>query len=193
MRRLLIVCIYLTAALSFLIGCSSREEGASDSIPVKKEEAKAQGPVDPGKKGNEIFIFRAKYYQTDGPCIFSGSTVSMPIVDAFQIIEVVKGDLKAKGIIVRALSECGPGYPKELAVGKVYTLCLTPSERTKQQLLELPERPEQPKRPEQPERPELLEREELQWLLEQLEYEQESDPSVWVDGDEIQEQKADKQ
>jgi hypothetical protein len=125
----------LLAVFSFLGGCSSQQEVAGDSPSAnEKGTVTAQEAATPAKQRTEAFVFRAKYYQTKGPCIQIGDTFAMPAVDAFEVVERVKGDLKAKCITVRALTGGGPAYPKKLAEGKVYTLRLSPSERTKQQL-----------------------------------------------------------
>ncbi len=58
----------------------------------------------------------------------------MPMIDSFAVVEVVKGNLMAKCIQVRAFTERGRSYPKELIEGHVYTLRLTPKGPTKQQL-----------------------------------------------------------
>jgi hypothetical protein len=135
MRRLLISLACSTAAVSFLVGCSPQPGIALDSTPEGEPATKAPD-VSPVKPEKEVFIFRARYYHTKGPCIQIGNDIAMPVVDAFEVIEVVQGDLHAETIKVQPLSAGGSGYPKELVEGKTYTLRLTPSERTKEQLRE---------------------------------------------------------
>ncbi len=130
--------VTFSAGVSFLLtGCSSHQDAAID-LPADKEIESADSPIvaDQLKQEKEGFVFRARYYRTKGPCIRVGNALEMPAIDAFTVVEVVKGDFKARSITVRALTGGGPDYPKELVEGKVYTLRLTPSERTKQQLRE---------------------------------------------------------
>ena len=74
----------------------------------------------------------AKYYKTTGPCIQLGDALGMPIIDAFEVVDV----LKAKSINVRAMTEGGSSYPKNLVEGTIYTLRLMPSATTTEQLQE---------------------------------------------------------
>jgi hypothetical protein len=160
MRRLTILFMGSTAAFASLVGCSSQQEVTSDSTPVKEEvAAKVQQIAAPGKQGKEVFVFRAKYYRTTGPCIQMGDKLVMPTVDGFEVVEVIKGKLTAKTVEVRPHTGGGSAYPGELKKGKVYTLKLTPSESTRQQLRE---------------------------------NETKGYSYVWIDGDELEEQKVGK-
>ena len=103
---------------------------------MEKEPANSLIVSDQVKREKDVFVFRARYCRTRGLCIQIGNSWGMPAVDAFEVIEALKGDLKARSIEVRPLSSGGSGYPKELVEGKVYTLRLTPSDRTKQQFRE---------------------------------------------------------
>jgi hypothetical protein len=155
MRRPVMVLLCSAAVFAFLSGCNSQLDVASESspakeqeqakdkeglVPVDQEQAAQEPPtgkkVVPVEQDKETFVFRAKYYRTKGPCIRIGNGWAMPLVDAFEVVEIVKGDLQAKYIEVRALTSGGSGYPKELAEGMVYTLRLTPTDRTMQQLQE---------------------------------------------------------
>ena len=80
-------------------------------------------------------VIRARYYRTKGPCVRMGDSWAMPVIDGFEVVEVVKGVLKAKSIEVRPFTG-GATYPKELAEDKIFTLRLTPSEHTNQQVRE---------------------------------------------------------
>lgn len=121
-----------------LVGCAQQEEVAKESPPASFEgEPTAQTASEvsaPGPQQNEVLVFRGKYYKTTGPCIQLGNTLAMPIIDAFEVVEVLAGNLKAKSIDVRAMSGGGSSYPQDLAEGKVYTLRLTPSAGTSKQL-----------------------------------------------------------
>jgi hypothetical protein len=137
MRRSLVLAGFSAGASLILVGCSAQQDGASAQPGVEEKKpattAVAAIQVKPEK---EAFIFRAKYYRTKGPCVRMGDALAMPVVDAFTVTEVLEGELKARDITVRAFTGGGPGYPKELREEEVYTLRLTPSERTRQQLRE---------------------------------------------------------
>jgi hypothetical protein len=137
MRQLLSLLICSTATFSLVCGCSSQQEVPRD-LPVTDEKPgpTPQQVVAPAKQQKEVFVFQAKYYQTKGPCIRVGDALVMPAIDAFEVTKKVQGEFKPKHVLVRALTGGGPRYPKELVVEKVYTLRLTPSERTRQQLRE---------------------------------------------------------
>src|SRR5262249_59676926 len=89
-----------------------------------------------GQRGRERYVICAKYYNMSGTCIEIGGSIAMPAVDGFRVVEVIEGELKATEIEVRPFARGGPAYPRELSEGKVYPLRLTPTERTKRQLLE---------------------------------------------------------
>ena len=136
--RWLFVLMCSIAVCSILGGCSSQQEVVRDSPSANPKDEAASAPevAAPVKQENEVFLFQAKYYRTTGPCIQLGDALGMPIIDAFEVVEVLEGNLKAKSINVRAMTEGGSTYPKEMAEGKIYTLRLTPSERTTKQLRE---------------------------------------------------------
>ena len=156
--RVLAMLICSIAVGPFLGGCSSHDELVSDSSsPNGNHEAERVSEVyflDVREK--EVLVFRGKYYQTTGPCIQLGDSLGMPIIDAFEVVEVVEGALKAKHVNVRAMTEGGSSYPKEMAVGKIYTLRLTLADETSTQLRE---------------------------------NESKGYTFLWIDGDEIEEQK----
>jgi hypothetical protein len=54
-------------------------------------------------------------------------------MDAFDVVEVVQGRLKANIVDVRPLTLKGPGYPKNLIDGNILTLRLTLSEESQKQ------------------------------------------------------------
>ena len=120
---LLLIC---SMVVGYILGGCSRQNEIVTNEPklVTPDEA-------------EAVVIRAKYYQTTGPCIELGDDLlGMPIIDAFQVVEVLDGDFTAKSINVRARTELGGTYPKDMEEGKIYTLRLTPSEGTIKQLRE---------------------------------------------------------
>jgi hypothetical protein len=138
MHRSLTLLTYSAAACFFVAGCSSQQE-AANALPSGKSQqlqTKVAGVAELPKQERDVFVFRAKYYQGKGPCIKIGDSLAMPAIDAFEIVEVLQGDLIAKNVDVRAMTQGGPSYPKKLAEGKTYTLRLRPSEKTKQQMQE---------------------------------------------------------
>jgi hypothetical protein len=112
--------------------------------------------VTPPERGRIVFL--ARYYRTRGPCLRIGKGWAMPVVDAFEVVQVVKGKLPASFIKVRLHTGGGEAYPRHLTPGKLYTLRLTPSATTRQRLRA---------------------------------NEKEGFSSVWVDGDEIEDQRKD--
>lgn len=127
--------VMFASAWSLLAGCSSQHEAPGDPAPPEGRDAPAV--VAPAEPPKEVVVFRARYYRTKGPCVRIGDALAMPVVDGFEVTEVVGGQLKATRIEVRPFSGGGPAYPKELTDGKVYLLRLTPSDKTKQELREM--------------------------------------------------------
>lgn len=123
----------------FLAGCSSQVGVGRDSPSavvetVAASESASSAPV---TRKKDVLVFRAKYYQTTGPCIQLGdNALGMPIIDAFEVVEVLEGNFKANTINVHSMSEGGSSYPRNMAEGETYTLRLTPSEETPKQLHE---------------------------------------------------------
>lgn len=108
----------------------------------KTERTKVAEALEPKKvaKAPEIdpeFEFRASFFKSK-TCVEMGKgELAMMQVDAFHVVEVIKGNLKAKGVEVHPLTKGGVGYPSELKSGGIYRLRLTPSEHTKRQLQEI--------------------------------------------------------
>jgi hypothetical protein len=120
-------------------GCVSREEVAtkSHSSGAEDETEPRRENVAIGSDKREAFVFRGKYYKTTGPCIDLGAgRLGMPFIDAFEVVEVLEGDLKAKHVVVRAMTEGGSRYPTGLAEGETRTLRLVPSAETSRLLRE---------------------------------------------------------
>lgn len=94
--------------------------GLSNSIIAQENEA------------DELIVVKAKHIHTRGPCIPIGGGLAMPIIDAFQVLEIVKGSLpkSVTTIQVRALSGNLPNVKK----GEVNVLRLTRSADSKSQL-----------------------------------------------------------
>ena len=160
--RFLSILICSMAVGSFLGGCSSQDEVVTNSRSSNKKIDPERAPQvsAPEMNRKQVIVFRGKYYKTTGPCIQLGDALGMPMIDAFEVAEVLEGNLKAKTIDVRAMTEGGSSYPKEMVEGKIYTLRLTPSDKTTKQLRENENK--------------------------------EDDTFLWIDGDEIEEQKATK-
>jgi len=131
-RRLIFMCSI--AALSCFGGCTSQQEFAHDLALAKLEAAQAQDVAAVEKSKEAPFVFRAKYCRRRGPCIQTDGGFAMPAIDSFDVVELIKGDLTAKYFLVRGVIGGSLAYPKKLVEGQVYTLALTPSERTNQQL-----------------------------------------------------------
>mgnify|MGYP000917360061 CR=1 FL=1 len=86
-------------------GCVSREEVATESRSsgTEDETESKQENVAIVSDERPTIVFRGKYCQTTGPCIdLGGGRLGMPFIDAFEVVEVLAGDLKAKHVVVRA-------------------------------------------------------------------------------------------
>jgi hypothetical protein len=114
MHRCTVLAMCSTLGFPFLTGCSEQREAAGQVAPEPTVEQKVS------------YVIRAKYGHTRGPCIKMGNAFAMPALDAFDVVEVLKGDFSAKWITVRFHTNHGPGYPQDLVVGNLYTLILTP-------------------------------------------------------------------
>ena len=105
---LLLIC---SIGVSSLPGsCVSQKEVAtkSHSSGAKNETETKRENVTLVTDERDAFVFRGKYYQTTGPCIQLGEgRLGMPIIDAFEVVEVLEGDIKAKYVNVRAMTEGG--------------------------------------------------------------------------------------
>ena len=145
---------------SFLGGCSSRDDVTGDppSGTVENAGEGVSAASSPDTREEEAIVFLGKYYQTNGPCIQFDDAIAMPIIDAFEVVEVLEGNPNVKHVSVRAMTEGGSSYPKDMAEGEIYTLRLTPSAETSERLREAGS--------------------------------EEGFANLWVDGDEIEEQKA---
>jgi hypothetical protein len=119
------------SVVSLVVGCVEKDD--PDTSSNKATVGKGSPPAHRGKEAGDV-VFRARYYKGKGPCIRKDDGWAMPAVDDFEVVEVVRGKLNASDITVRLHTNHGPGYPADLKQGEVYTLRLSPSEGTKQQL-----------------------------------------------------------
>jgi hypothetical protein len=136
--RLPLILICSIAVSSFLEGCSSPGDAVRDSPSAnsRSEAESVSGVCAPVTHEKGVIVFRGKYYRTTGPCIQLGNALGMPIIDAFEVVGVLEGDLKARGVLVRAMTEGGPSYPEGMVEGEAHTLRLTPSDGALRQLRE---------------------------------------------------------
>lgn len=80
----------------------------------------------------DAITLKAKHYRTTGPCIdLGGGALGMPIIDGFEIVQVVSGSLpkSVKKLEVRALS----GDVGKLKEGETCVVTLNPSADIKSQ------------------------------------------------------------
>ena len=124
---------FLIIFVTLLGGCSRPDKFTSDT---SSSNLVNESPGNEAHTARGSFVFRAKYHRTTGPCIEMGDTLAMPLVDVFEVVEVLGGDLKIKNIHVRAMTEGGVAYPQDLEEGKIYSLRFRPSESTKKQMSE---------------------------------------------------------
>lgn len=121
--------------LGSLVGCIAQQDNGTAEPAHNDERVNAPVVTEPTVRDKEVYVFRAKYYRTKGPCVQIGNKLAMPMIDAFSVVEVIQGNFHTKSIHVRH-GTGGPDYPESLVEDKVYVLRLTPSPRTKQQLRE---------------------------------------------------------
>jgi hypothetical protein len=124
-------------SLLALLVVSVQPNNAGLSPPPDKDPV---GPVQTPLLAHQqpgVAVFQGKFYRMRLPCIHlpDGSWV-MPAGDGFEVVRVIRGQLPASLIEVRLFSDKGKAYPENPVPGQVYTLRLTPAERTKQQLRE---------------------------------------------------------
>lgn len=83
------------------------------------------------RKDSEPIVVRVRYRRTRGPCVHTpdGSWI-MTAMDAFDVVEVVRGHLKLTVIDVRPFPPISSGYPKNLTEGNILALRLTLSEES---------------------------------------------------------------
>ncbi len=123
--------------LVLVAGCYEQDGCPPATPPGQGPDAAVAPPAaDPPLPEPPGIVVRAKFYRAKGPCIQMDKARAMAALDAFEVVEVVSGALPAKWIEVQFHTGGGPSYPRDLTVGKIYTLRLTPSERTKRQLRE---------------------------------------------------------
>jgi hypothetical protein len=132
---------FSVAVFSVVAGCTSSRDAAcepkgdADSASAKSRTRPITFSGDP-----TLVVVRATYRQTKGPCFRDGDAWVMPLVDAFDIAEVLEGKFHAKHITVRLFGEHAPHYPRELVEGNEYVLCLRLSDETKADLREKEEK-----------------------------------------------------
>jgi len=105
MRSLLLLICSMVVG-SILGGCSPQNELVRDASTPNSNKGTESEPklVAPDRNKMEAFVIRAKYYQTTGPCIELGDDLlGMPIIDAFEVVEVLNGDLKVESRPVQKL------------------------------------------------------------------------------------------
>jgi hypothetical protein len=130
-----LICCLL--ALCFLVGCAEPTETSSESSPGQEETPVVQPANEVVKRGGGPIVFRARYSrERAGFHVPVKGGHAWPYEDGFSVMAVTSGKLSASFIQVRYRSTQGANYPRELTVGKVYALRLTPSARTKRELRE---------------------------------------------------------
>ena len=78
----------------------------------------------PDTPEEEAIVFLGKYCQTNSPCIQFDDAIAMPIIDAFEVVEVLEGNPNVEHVSVRAMTEGGRPYPKDMAEGEMLHLAI---------------------------------------------------------------------
>src|SRR5262245_49727594 len=111
----------LIAGSLFALGAGSVWVGGHRAGPSP------EAPTDPA----EAVVFRAKRYQTKGPCIKTDDAWEYLAGVGFEVTEILRGDLPVKRLQVRPLTRIG--HLEHPGDGWTYTLRLTPSAETRAQ------------------------------------------------------------
>jgi hypothetical protein len=100
-----------------------------DTPPPKEPTA----PIAVALEEDETIVFRGEYWSAPGPCIPIPGGRAMARCEAFRVIEVIKGQLPVKDVVVYHPHFGGGRVTtrNQLKPGTVYTLRLTPSECTR--------------------------------------------------------------
>ncbi len=115
------------------------------TVPSPRIDARQASIVSPSEVGKratvvrknpEPIVVRVKYRRARGPCLQTGNSWALLAMDAFDVVEVVQGRLKATTIDVRPLTLNGSGYPKNIIEGNDLILRLTLSEESLNQAQE---------------------------------------------------------
>ena len=100
----------------------------------------AANPIDaldtslPTDEDIEPAVFRGKLYKATA-CIEQDGVRALYKTDGFEVVEVVQGELREKQISIHPFGLLNQAYPKDLTVGDVYVMKLTPSNSTKKQII----------------------------------------------------------
>lgn len=108
---------------------AGESRGPMGARDLQAEERKTTKPATRRRwEDPEPIVVRARYDTVRGPCI-SGSDGSwaMPAIDAFNILEVIRGESRATDIYVRPPYPVGSNYPRGLARGGLVTLRVGPA------------------------------------------------------------------
>ena len=103
--------------LSFFVllaGCNQQDE-TTNSAP-----AGAEPEVAPPPRELSSIVFRAKYFRTKECLPGANGTLALGLWDAYEVVEVVRGELPLKSIK-------GPQAPEGLKGGETYLFRWTPS------------------------------------------------------------------
>ena len=122
MRKLLIGWV---SAVALMAGCATPNGPTTAGALATREAAEAEVT-------DTVLV---RYSRGRSPCVDVGDGRRAWFrVDDFEVLKVLDGRLDAGRILVQPNTWDAPGYPREPADGEVYTLRLTPSPSTRQQL-----------------------------------------------------------
>ncbi len=127
---------------ALMIGCAGAaepERAAAPGVHVGvPEAARAVLPgwaeVDPAWfAAAEVWLI-AGFAEGTYPCVQNGDELDMIASHSFTPTRVLRGEVQAPAIDVRAYDLKGASYPRALAVGREYLVLLRPSEATRRLL-----------------------------------------------------------
>jgi hypothetical protein len=112
---------FLFACFTLLAGCHLQDEAADPAAPATGPEL-APAPRELGS-----IVFRARYYRSKECMEGPKGELALGDWDAYEVVEVLKGDLPLKGIK-------GPQAPAGVTEGGTYLFRWTPPSNIRQEM-----------------------------------------------------------
>lgn len=126
----------LVLGTGWVIGCASAPEGVdAEVVPASVQGLATAGrSVDPAwLAAAEVWVV-AEFAEGTYPCVDTGAGLDMFERHLFTPRRVLRGEVRARAIDVRARELRGANYPGALRAGGVYLVLLRPSEATRRVL-----------------------------------------------------------
>lgn len=120
----------ITALLVALTACRPPSPGTEEP-PAKEQPVPGWQEVDPAWTEKATVILKGSLREYSYPCRFDEHGNSeMILARSWEVLEVLKGEVKAPDVNISAVFPEGAHVPEEFIEGRVYLLLLAPSETT---------------------------------------------------------------